>query len=291
MQCLTCHVLQFICCLLMPILANILFCMAPCRSTMVASRPQSACLQGSHHEIRNGACTSMYATVWDDFACGGWGRRPLPADPTEHSITTFSGMASLKIVTWNVRGLRDKSKQLAALSHLKRMQADISVLVETHITGQMQMALKSSPPRVSYQAPFTNNSRGIAILIAKTVQFQLHSLQSDRQGRFLFLHASVGGLEVLLLAFYVPPPFQFAILKEGVAFMSKHPTVLAIWMGDFNMVIDPLLDRLHSSTTPLARPALTRFGRFLSEFALTVTWRLKYPTTPASHPHRLRCPA
>lgn len=51
-------------------------------------------------------------------------------------------MASLKIVTWNVRGLRDRTKRLAALSHLKRMRADILVLVETHVTGQMQLSLK-----------------------------------------------------------------------------------------------------------------------------------------------------
>lgn len=67
------------------------------------------------------------------------------------------------------------------------------------------MALKKPWVGWVYQAPHTNTSRGVAILIAKTVQFQLHSLQSDRQGQFLFIHATFSGLEVLLLAYYTPP--------------------------------------------------------------------------------------
>lgn len=51
-------------------------------------------------------------------------------------------MTTLKFVTWNVRGLRAKPKRLAVLSYLKQIHADISVLVKTHITGQMQMLLK-----------------------------------------------------------------------------------------------------------------------------------------------------
>lgn len=138
-------------------------------------------------------------------------------------------------MTWNVRGLGEKAKRTAVLSHLKSQRADVSILVETHLAGQKQMSLKK--PRVGwlYQAPHTTNSRGVAILIAKTVQFQLHTLQLDPQGRSLFLPATIGDLKVLLLAFYIPPPFNFAVLQMGIAFMAQHPTVPAIWAGNFNM--------------------------------------------------------
>lgn len=80
-------------------------------------------------------------------------------------------MASLKLVTWNIRGLCAKPKRLAVLSHLKSLKADVSVLVETHVMGHMQMALKKPWVGWLYQAPYTSNSCGIAILIAKTVHF------------------------------------------------------------------------------------------------------------------------
>lgn len=152
-----------------------------------------------------------------------------------------------KLVTWNVRGLCAKPKRVAVFSHLKSLRADVFVLVETCIMGHMQMTLKKPWVGWLYQDTYTSNSREVAILNDISVQFQLHSLQSDPQGRSLFLHASISGLGVLLMTFYIPPPFQFPVLQEGVAFMAKHPTVSAIWLGDFNMTINPSLDRLSSS--------------------------------------------
>lgn len=110
-------------------------------------------------------------------------------------------MASLKIITWNVRDLGERAKRVAVLSHLKSQRADVSVLVETHLAGQKQMNLKKPWVGWLYQAPRTTKSRGVAIFIAKSVQFQLHSLQSDPQGQSLFLHIIINGLHVLLLAF------------------------------------------------------------------------------------------
>lgn len=51
-------------------------------------------------------------------------------------------MLEVKYLTWNVRGLRAKPKQNAVLSYLKTQCADLMVFVETHLTGQLQMALK-----------------------------------------------------------------------------------------------------------------------------------------------------
>lgn len=187
-------------------------------------------------------------------------------------------MATLKILTWNVRGLGDRAKRAAVLSHLKSQRAEISILVETHLAGQKQMCLKKPWVGWMYQAPHTSNSRGIAILVVKTVQFQLHNLQSDPQGRSLFLHVTVGGLEFLLLAFYIPPPFQFAVVQTGLDFMAQYPSVPAIWTGDFNAVIAPHLDRISLANPTLPTTHVTRFGKFLREFALTDTWRHLHPT-------------
>lgn len=116
-------------------------------------------------------------------------------------------MPNIKCITWNVRGIRAKPKRNAALSYLKAQQADIMVLVETHLTGQLMLAIKKPWVGWLYQAPHTANSRGFAILVAKTTQFSLLTLRSDPQGRFLFLHARLNGLELLIMAIYIPPHF------------------------------------------------------------------------------------
>lgn len=48
-----------------------------------------------------------------------------------------------------------------------------NVLVETHLTGQLLLSLKKPWVGWLYQAPYSAHSRGIAISVAKTVQFSL----------------------------------------------------------------------------------------------------------------------
>lgn len=180
-------------------------------------------------------------------------------------------MLDVRCLTWNVRGLRATPKRNAVLAYLKTQRADIMVLVETHLTGQLQMALKKPWVGWLYQAPYSAISRGVAILVAKTVQFVLLTLRSDPQGRFLFLNAKVNGLEMLILAFYVPPPFQFSVINEGIAYVSQFPTIPAMWLGDFNNIMNKDLDRI--SVTPQDKPTQphTRFGKIITDLALIDT--------------------
>lgn len=102
----------------------------------------------------------------------------LPPPPT-------ATMATLKLMTWNAWGLCARAKRTAILTHLRSLRADISVFVEIHVTSQMQVVLKKSWVVLLYQTPFTSNC-GVAILIAKSVQFQIHTVQSDHQDQLIF---------------------------------------------------------------------------------------------------------
>lgn len=113
--------------------------------------------------------------------------------------------------------------------------------------------------------------------MAKTAQFTLLTLRFDPQGRFIFLHARINGLELLLLAVYIPPPFQFTVLTEGLSFMSQVPTVPALWLVDFNNVVDGDLDRLTLTSPDNPSHQHMRFGKFLNELALIDTWRHCHP--------------
>lgn len=59
--------------------------------------------------------------------------------------------------------------------------------------------------------------------------------------------------------------------------MSLCPTILAIWMGDFNAVIDTGLDRLASVPPNNPTYSHTRFGKLLNKLALVDTWRHSHP--------------
>lgn len=97
----------------------------------------------------------------------------------------------------------------------------------------------------------------------------------------MFLKIKLHGEILLLLAFYVPPPFSLAILTAGFGFKALHPSIPVVWLEDFNNVLDPNMDRLCRSTTtpPPAHP--TRFARMLTDFNLVDTWRFRNSITRA----------
>lgn len=59
--------------------------------------------------------------------------------------------------------------------------------------------------------------------------------------------------------------------------MAKYPTVQAIWLGDFNTVLNPSLDRLQplNSTSGIDRD--TKFSKLISSFHLVDSWRHNFP--------------
>lgn len=187
-------------------------------------------------------------------------------------------MATLKFLTWNVCGMRDLVKRSAIFSILKKQRADIAVLVETHAEGPVLRTFKRPWIGWAYHSVYTAHSRRLSIIISKTTHFELQDSEIVLEGRFVFLKVKLHGEILLLLAFYVPPPFSSAILTAGFGFMALQPSIPVVWLGDFNNVHDPNMDRLCRSTTapPPAHP--TWFARMLSDFNLIDTWRSKNPT-------------
>lgn len=114
-------------------------------------------------------------------------------------------MGTLKFLTWNVRGLREKIKRSAALTFLKKQHADILVLVDTHVEGRLQMALRRPWVGWAFHSTYTSHARGVSVLVAKSVQFELIEVSTDPQGRYVFLSVKLYGEPFLILAFYVPP--------------------------------------------------------------------------------------
>lgn len=69
--------------------------------------------------------------------------------------------------------------------------------------------------------------------------------------------------------------------------MTQHPTGPAVWMGDFNMTMNPFLDRPVQTTDIVTETRQTRLSRRLAEFALIDVWRHRNPTARAYTCHSI----
>lgn len=100
---------------------------------------------------------------------------------------------------------------------------------------------------------------------------EMKLLELNPQGSYILLLVNISGNPLLILAWYVPPCYTSTILSEGFTFMSRHSPLLAIWLGDFNMVANHSLDRMRQELRAPQPDQVTRLSRLLADFALIDT--------------------
>lgn len=85
-------------------------------------------------------------------------------------------------------------------------------------------------------------------------------------------------LPVVIMGIYNPPPATMKVLKEAIIFMSEYPDAHVICMGDFNMWLNPKLDRF-GKNIQRGMVGSKSLERFTSEVGWFDLWRIRNPDT------------
>lgn len=160
------------------------------------------------------------------------------------SYATQVNRKQVSICSWNIRGLGDPRKRAAALSMVRSYGVSILCLQETHLTTASIPRLGWGEFALQYHSVYSSFSRGVSILINAGITFNCIHSKIDDRGRYIFLHCKVENTVVLLANVYIPPPFDTDVLLDLVEFVLVRPGLPVMVIGDFNMVLDPILDRL-----------------------------------------------
>uniref|UniRef100_A0A8C5MMK0 Reverse transcriptase domain-containing protein n=1 Tax=Leptobrachium leishanense TaxID=445787 RepID=A0A8C5MMK0_9ANUR len=196
--------------------------------------------------------------------------------------------ASLRLLSWNVEGLNSPIKRKKILTHLVTLRPDVVFLQETHWASP-DNHLRA--PWIGYQtsAPYMNKKRGTAILLNKSLPFIVLDEANDTHGRFSIVLASLLGETYLLVNIYAPHPPHLQFFSDLYASLLQYTYTHCIIGGDFNAVLDPVLDRSHTGSR--LAPARASAGPiFLKDhLALFDAWRYVNPEgrdySFYSHPH------
>lgn len=124
----------------------------------------------------------------------------------------------------------------------------------------------------------TTYSRDVTLMVHRSVSWECIQVKKDSEGRYRFVYARVFSLPFAIIGLYNPPPANMKILKEAVIFMTQYPDAYVIYMGGFNMLIYPILDKNGKST----RDGVGGIGilkKFAQEVGWVDIWRSKYPHT------------
>ena len=186
-------------------------------------------------------------------------------------------MADVRIISFNVRGLRNSLKRKKLFRMLKEKKYDVICLQETYVTEDVIEQWKKEWGGEIIYSVGTRNSRGQLILIRP--QFS-HTWSTELvRERVLIVKVTVGNKEIAIVNVYAPCNIaatkQFFIgLTETVNDLECEQKVVC---GDFNAVmnndVDIISGEKHLSILVHA------FNDFVDECDLTDAWRSFNPHT------------
>ena len=157
-------------------------------------------------------------------------------------------ICNLNIITYNVRGLRNRTKRKEMFYYLHKKQHDIIFLQESHCVKDDESFWANEWGRKTWCSHGTNQARGVMILFNRQLQIEVHNIVTDSQGRFVLLYCTLDKHKWLLVNVYAPnddnPDFFQTLFKK----IDQFTPTFTVIGDDFNLGLNAKLDRQGGGT-------------------------------------------
>lgn len=95
----------------------------------------------------------------------------------------------VRFITWNINGSHNPAKRKKCLSYLRSQQADVALLLETHLVDTEIAKFKIGWVGQIFHSSYTSNKCGVAILVHKNRNFVMLKQHKDNEGRIICVEA------------------------------------------------------------------------------------------------------
>ena len=187
-------------------------------------------------------------------------------------------MTSVKVLTWNVRGMNTMKKRYGIQAYVKRRGSQVVMLQETHLLREEGAAIQKRWRGRVYHTSYSAFSRGVLTCIRPGVPFPEHRVLIDDAGRYIIVCGKLHGRDVALINVYAPNTDQQMFLDKlsGLLMsLTEYPMIVG---GDFNCIPNVTIDRSHP---PLPKSPVHRMAKCMREWEnrwqLLDTWRIHHP--------------
>ena len=116
----------------------------------------------------------------------------------------MANLNSIKIVSANCQGLRDKKKRLDVLNYLKQDSPNIICLQDTHLLEIESELIKINLKCECYLSGFRTNSRGVAIILCDNFEYKTIKVKNDKTGNLVYLDLELQSFSFRLINIYAP---------------------------------------------------------------------------------------
>lgn len=179
----------------------------------------------------------------------------------------------VKLLSLNVKGLRDAQKRRKVFGLVKDLKADIIMLQETHATQEVQQIWKNEWGGEMFFSNGDSNARGMLIMLKRNLNFKIVQMGVDQIGRILILEIEVEEFNMLLVNTYAPNEDKPSFFEDLIMRIESFDNKNVLWVGDFNLVMDPAKDRFNSTFNN--RKSLAILNSYMEEVELVDIWRAR----------------
>ena len=137
--------------------------------------------------------------------------------------------SKLKLLSLNVRGLKDNKKRREIFRWLKRFHSgkdSVIFLQETHSEYSTEGIWDKEWGSSIYFSHGTSNSRGVAILLPMKYNFTVEHIWSDAEGRVIIIKIIIGSEILKLVNVYFPTKDKPSLLNNKVSFCKSSKMLI-----------------------------------------------------------------
>lgn len=196
-------------------------------------------------------------------------------------------MNKLNLVSYNVHGLYHPIKRKKILSQLKKLQCEIALVQETHLSENEHKKLKREWVNQVFHASY-GKKRGVAILISKSLPFTVEKVIKDDMGRYIMVVCIVGDMTISILNIYASNEENETFFFNIANMVTINERGMIIMGGDFSTIQNSKLDRLPAERGPNTKKSRV-LNNVIKEQGLIDPWRNNNPKgkhfTVYSNPH------
>ncbi|RUA07179.1 MAG: hypothetical protein DSY43_00385 [Gammaproteobacteria bacterium] len=185
-----------------------------------------------------------------------------------------------KMLSLNVRGLRNYEKRTTIFNWCNDQKADIYFLQETYSTKEVESQWRKQWRGDIFFSHGTNHSKGVTILVRDTLDFEVKNKLLDDNGRYVILDATIQNSPFLLVNIYTPNKVGeqrlfFKLLKEKIQSLDNSENAILLG-GDLNIILNPDLDGSGGKLSS-KKESVKDFEDLMLTFDLSDIWRLRNP--------------
>ncbi|KAI4879024.1 hypothetical protein NFI96_024224, partial [Prochilodus magdalenae] len=187
---------------------------------------------------------------------------------------------TIHVITWNINGFKKKKYQtFQEVSNA----ADVVFLQETHIGVENEHSLDIEDKWKIYCTRYASSRKGSAILVRKTLDFELISQGKDVNGAYLVLKCKLEGQPYTLVSVYNHHR-DVDTLDQLSEYLRQMASGMLVIGGDFNTVLNPFVDKEtqfspSKVTNNASHNKLRRHvEKFMKSLQLVDVWRRINPT-------------